>query len=73
MVVFIAMTTQWRAGFAGPTGLDYNALPTVLRLQAIPRRDWPEMFADLRVLEAEALTTMRKKGLTWPLPPSPST
>ena len=53
--VFIAMTTQWRIGMSGPTGLDYAALPAVLRLCAIPRAQHPDLFDDLRVMEAEAL------------------
>ncbi len=59
--VFLTLGTQWRVGLSGPTGLDYNVLPTVLRLNAVPRKDWPDIFADLRVLEAAALETMRKK------------
>lgn len=56
--VLIAMSTQWRVGAAGPVGLDYNVLPAVLRLQGIPRSDWPDTFECVRVLEAEALTVM---------------
>ncbi len=59
--LFSSLSTQWRIGFNGPTGLDYGVLPTVLRLQGIPRSDWPAMFDDLRVMEAEALKTMSKK------------
>lgn len=58
--VFISMSTQWRVGMAGATGLDYNALPTVLRLGAIPRRGWPEIFESIRILEDAAMETMRK-------------
>ncbi|NID14400.1 DUF1799 domain-containing protein [Luteibacter yeojuensis] len=56
----IAMGTQWRTGVAGPTGLDYGVMPQVFRLLAIPRSDWPETFDCVRVLEAEALATMRE-------------
>lgn len=59
--VFIAMGTQWRAGFSGPTGLDYGALPAVMRLTGVPRAEWPDVFAGLREMEAEALLQMRKK------------
>ncbi|MGY3265798.1 DUF1799 domain-containing protein [Lysobacter sp. HA35] len=57
---FLSLSTQWRIGMAGPTGLDYGAIPTVLRLQAVPRADWPDTFECLRVMEAEALAVMRK-------------
>lgn len=56
---FISMSTQWRAGMAGATGLDYNALPAVLRMTQIPRRQWPEIFQSIRILEDAAMETMR--------------
>lgn len=61
VAVFLSVATQWRMGFAGPTGLDYGVLPAVLRLHGVPRRDWPNLFSDLRTLESAALTTLRKK------------
>lgn len=59
--VFTAMSTQWRAGMGGATGLDYAALPVVLRLMAVPRKAWPAILEDIRVLEAAALDTMQKQ------------
>ena len=53
--VFIAMDTQWRVGMNGATGLDYTALPVVLRMTEIPRKKWPDAFADIRVMERAAL------------------
>lgn len=53
--VFQAMETQWRVGMEGATGLDYNALPTVLRLTRVPRAKWPDVFEDLRTMERAAL------------------
>lgn len=58
--LFNALGTQWRTGMGGATGLDYNVVPAVLRLQAVPRADWPQLFADLRVMEAAALQVMRE-------------
>jgi Phage related hypothetical protein (DUF1799). len=58
---FIAMSTQWRVGLAGATGLDYGALPAVLRMNGTPRSEWSEIFDSIRVLEETALQTMRKK------------
>jgi hypothetical protein len=57
---FVAMATQWRVGPGGPIGLDYSALPHVLRLTKTPRADWPDIFDSLRVLEDAALETMRE-------------
>lgn len=52
---FIAMSSQWRMGPAGPIGLDYAALPAVLRLTQVPRASWPDTFEGLRVMESEAM------------------
>lgn len=65
-IVFEAMGTQWRMGSAGmggsmPCGLEYTALPVVMRLQGIPEEEQNEVFADIRVMEGEALQTMREK------------
>lgn len=57
---FVAMSTQWRAGMGGATGLDYAAMPAVLRMTQVPRADWPEVFDAIRVMESVALDTMRK-------------
>lgn len=59
--LFAALNTQWRVGFSGATGLDYGVLPSVLRMRGIPRARWPDLFDDLRVLEAEALTAMNEE------------
>ncbi|MCA1857456.1 DUF1799 domain-containing protein [Massilia oculi] len=56
---FCGMSTQWRVGMSGATGLDYNALPVVLRLQGAPRADWQQLFVDIRVMEQQALLSMR--------------
>lgn len=56
--VFIGMSTQWRAAMGGPIGLDYTALPAVMRLMNVPRAQWRETFEGLRVMEAEAMHVM---------------
>lgn len=56
--VFIAMSTQWRTGAMGATGLDYSVLPSVMRLTGVPRALWTDTFECLRVMEGEALRTM---------------
>ena len=53
------MGTQWRMGVAGATGLDYVSLQSVMRLLAIPRKSWPEVFADIRDMESAALREMQ--------------
>lgn len=59
--VFSALGTQWRVGMGGATGLDYNAVPVVLRLQGVPRGEWPQLFEDVRTMEAAALAVMRQE------------
>jgi Phage related hypothetical protein (DUF1799) len=57
---FIAMGTQWRLGPAGPIGLDYAALPAVMRLMGVAKGSRADVFDDIRTLEDAALETMRK-------------
>ena len=57
---FIAMNTQWRVGMAGATGLDYNVLPTVFRLNRVPRGEWQDVFEGIRTMESAALEEMSK-------------
>ena len=59
--VFDAMSTQWRVGMSGAIGLDYGALPAVLRMTEIPRKKWADIFSDVRVMEGAALKKMREK------------
>lgn len=62
---FWALSTQWRTvgGLAGAAriGLDYTAVPTVLRLLNLPRKTWPAVFDALRVMEASALEVQRTR------------
>lgn len=58
--VFVAMGTQWRVAFGGCTGLDYGALPEVMRMCGVKRSDWSRVFADVRVMEQAALEQMDK-------------
>ena len=59
--VFVAAITQWRTGYRGATGLDYNVLPTVFRLTGISRVEWPDTFECVRVMESEALCFMAEQ------------
>lgn len=58
-LVFAAMSTQWRIGFSGPTGLDYSALPFVMRMKRIPRDDWDDLFNQIYIMESAALAEIR--------------
>ncbi|WP_460421835.1 DUF1799 domain-containing protein [Pseudomonas sp. ZL2] len=56
--LFEAMSTQWRTGAGGASGLDYSIIPATAAMLGIKRRDLPEIFPDLRVMEAEALAVL---------------
>lgn len=58
--VFCAMDTQWRVGVGGATGLDYGALPTVLRFLGVKRAEWSAVWDSVRVMERAALEEMHK-------------
>lgn len=59
--VFIGMSTQWRIGMNGATGLDYSALPFVLKAFNVRKKDWGWMLDDIRLMESVALKEMRKE------------
>ena len=52
------MSTQWRAGAFGFTGLDYAAIPPTGSMLGMKRKEITDAFHDLRVMEAEALLVM---------------
>lgn len=58
--LFVCMGTQWRIGMNGATGLDYSALPVLFDTLAI--QDRQAAFRDLRIMESEALKTMREQS-----------
>lgn len=55
------MATQWRHGMNGPTGLDYSALPVVLKLEAVPKKNQQDVFDCIRAMEGAALCEIHKK------------
>ena len=58
--VFAEMSGQWRQAFNGPTALDYTALFARMDRLRLDSDAWEDLFADVRVLEAQALRTMRE-------------
>jgi hypothetical protein len=49
------LSTQWRVGMEGPTGLDYAAVEAFMRIDGPRGPERRERFAELRILEREAL------------------
>lgn len=60
--VFTAMSTQWRVSHAGPIGLDYNALPVVMRMAGILRAEQSDVFEGVRIMEDAALIQIRRNA-----------
>lgn len=58
VMFFMRVQTQWRAGYAGPTGLDYTAVESTFRMLEI--EDRREIFEGLQIMEAAALKVFSK-------------
>lgn len=56
--LFRAMSTQWRMGMVGATGLDYAALPVTGDLLGMTTEEIRTAFDDVRCMEGEALRVM---------------
>lgn len=59
--LFSGISTQWRVGMNGPTGLDYNVLFARMERLHLSDQDHEWMFDDIRTIEAEALATINRK------------
>lgn len=53
---FQALGSQWRHGFAGIVGLDYGVVPVVFRMMDVPRKEWRQLFDDIRIMEQAAIS-----------------
>lgn len=63
MQVAQAMGTQWNMTPNGRViGFRYEALPVVMQLLEVPRKDRPQVFETLRVLESEMVEFLRNKA-----------
>jgi hypothetical protein len=60
--LFVALSTQWRIGMSGATGLDYAVLFAVMDLHGIAQTDRRERFDELRTLERAALEVMSEQA-----------
>jgi hypothetical protein len=58
--VFVALSTQWRTGFSGATGLDYSVLPVVFDLHGLGKAKRQAVFPDLQIMERAALNIFNK-------------
>ena len=60
--LFCAVATQWRMGFGGPVGLDYNVVFHLMARMRLADADYDDLFHDLRVAENEALAVITNRG-----------
>jgi Phage related hypothetical protein (DUF1799) len=56
--IFCKVGTQWRTGFTGPIGLDYNVVFRLMDDEGMDRREWEDTLESIQCLEAQALQTM---------------
>lgn len=56
--LFARVRTQWSVGMNGATGLRYEAVYPLIDRAAGSPDEWDEIFAEIQVMEAAALTAM---------------
>lgn len=59
--LFSSVSTQWRMGMGGPTGLDYNVLFARMDRMKLDDQAYEHLFQDIRVIESEALSILNKR------------
>ncbi len=60
--LFIRCGTQWRSSMSGLLGLDYNVLFSMMDRMHLTDEQWFDTLDDIRIMENEALTLMRKEA-----------
>lgn len=60
--LFSSMSTQWRIGMAGPTGLDYNVVYHKMDRMKLPAEEYELLEMDIQIMEAAALEVMHSKS-----------
>lgn len=55
------LATQWRVGFNGKTGLDYQPLFHLLDRLQLSAAEWEETFSDIRHMERAVLEDQSKQ------------
>lgn len=60
VLLFNSLSTQWRTGMGGPTGLDYNPLLLLMARMDLSNTEHQHLFADIQTLEAAALAAIQE-------------
>ena len=58
--LFNRLSTQWRVGMSGCTGLDYGVMFQMMTRMGLSVEDFDRIEGDIRVLENEALSEMHR-------------
>lgn len=61
ILLFNDLSTQWRGGAGGATGLDYAAAYPLMDRRAASPEEWEDLFYALRVMESAALEAMAEE------------
>lgn len=57
----VRLRTQWHVdAWGAPTAMRYDSLALMLRIEQVPRADWPQAVDGLQVIEVELLRLMRE-------------
>jgi hypothetical protein len=59
--LFSTVSTQWRMGLGGASGLDYGVLFSLMDRMGIAPADQVQLLQDVRAIELEALPLLNKK------------
>ena len=59
--LFLACSTQWICGMAGPVGLNYPSVESVMRMNNFSRKQREDVFWRVRCIERGALAGMGEK------------
>jgi len=62
LMLFIRLSTQWRVGAGGATGLDYSVFFHELDRAGVSGEALDDALDKLRVMESEALAQFRKQS-----------
>lgn len=54
------MSTQWRVGMNGATGMDYNVLLHKMDRMKLSEEDYLQLESDMQIMENAALEQMRE-------------
>lgn len=61
-MLFIAVATQWTVSLSGqPIGINYVSLESTMNILSIKKNARAALFADVRLMELEALEVFREK------------